>query len=268
MVLEEKFQIALVACVEASKAIMKIYSKDFESFTKEDGSPLTKADLASTEIIHKFLDPLGIPITGEESKNSNYLERKTWKHSWCVDPLDGTKEFIKKNGEFAVNIAYLEGQSSVFGIIASPVQEKILFGGIKTGVFESTFDDIHTPLNWKKIEGKNNLEKKVVLIGSRSHGTGPLDTLVSELKNHFEEIEFISKGSSLKFFDLSKGEANIYPRFAPTMEWDIAAGQAIIEALGGEIINQENMRPLKYNKENLLNPFFVVKTSALLKAIG
>ena len=146
--IEEKYKVAIRSCVEASKAIMRIYAKNFESFKKEDGSPLTKADLASTEIIHKYLDPLGIPITGEESKNSRYSERKKWKNCWCIDPLDGTKEFIKKNGEFAINIAFLENQSSVFGVIASPVEEKMIFGGKKMGVYECSFVDIENESNW------------------------------------------------------------------------------------------------------------------------
>jgi 3'(2'), 5'-bisphosphate nucleotidase len=261
-------KIALEACVKASNAIMDIYSKDFESFTKDDGSPLTKADLASTKIIHKHLDPLGIPITGEESKKFSYNERKTWKNCWCIYPLDGTKEFIKKNGEFAINIAYIENQQSVFGIIASPVQKKILFGGRLFGVYECRFKDIDQSEKWCKITSVPKSDKLLNLIGSRSHGTGPLDLLINDLKYHFEQINFKSKGSSLKFFDLAKGEADIYPRFAPTMEWDIAAGQAIIEALGGEIINQQNQKPLVYNKENLFNPFFVVKTKALLEAMA
>ena len=267
MAFSDIYSKALFAAVSASEAILKIYAQDFDSILKEDGSPLTQADLASTEIIHQILDPLGIPITGEESKKNSYDERKAWRSSWCIDPLDGTKEFIKKNGEFAVNIAHIVDNKPVFGIIASPVQRCLLFGGKQTGVFECGFEHIYDQALWMPLEPKRKVEKEVQLIGSRSHGTGPLDDLISELHTKFEHISFSSKGSSLKFFDLAKGDADIYPRFAPTMEWDIAAGQAIIEALGGEVINQENNSPLVYNKENLLNPFFVVKTKAFKEAM-
>ena len=268
MSLPDHYNKALFAAVRASEAILEVYNKDFDLIIKEDGSPLTQADLAATEVIHEILDPIGIPITGEESKKTHFEQRKCWDSSWCIDPLDGTKEFIKKNGEFAVNIAHIVQNKAVFGIIASPVQRTLLFGGEGFGVFECHFQHIENPTEWKAVEPVRKVINEVQLIGSRSHGTGPLDQLISELHTKFNHIAFSSKGSSLKFFDLAKGEADIYPRFAPTMEWDIAAGQAIIEALGGEVISQENDAPLIYNKENLLNPFFVVKTKAFKEAMA
>ena len=266
--MKELYKIALRAAIAGSKEISKIYQEDFETIIKEDGTPLTKADLASSSAIHSILDPLGIPVTGEESTHLPYEIRKLWKESWCIDPLDGTKEFIRRNDEFAVNIAHIIEGNAVFGIIASPVQEKILFGGKNEGVFISSFDNIEDPTKWKSIHGEERMESPLKLIGSRSHGTGPLNYLIETLEPSFKEITFTSKGSSLKFYDLALGDAHIYPRFAPTMEWDIAAGQAIIEALGGEVLDYLEKTPLVYNKENLLNPYFVVRCKALRMAMA
>ncbi len=266
--MDEIYKIALRAAVAGSKEISKVYQEEFETIIKKDGSPLTKADLASSSAIHEFLDPTGIPITGEESTHLPYEIRKSWKESWCVDPLDGTKEFIRRNDEFAVNIAHIKDGNAVFGIIASPVQEKVLFGGKSEGIFISTFDEIENPIKWQSIPSEEHIGPSLKLIGSRSHGTGALNDLLETLKASFSEITFASKGSSLKFFDLALGDAHIYPRFAPTMEWDIAAGQAIIEALGGEVIDYHKKTPLVYNKENLFNPYFVVSSKALRMAMA
>ena len=140
--LETKYIVAIKAAVEASNKIMGIYENDFDTIIKDDGSPLTKADLASTKIIHKHLEPLGIPITGEETDKMPFSERKNWTECWCVDPLDGTKEFINRNGEFAVNIALLRDGKPVFGLIASPVQRLMYLGGTETGVFKIEFDSV------------------------------------------------------------------------------------------------------------------------------
>lgn len=266
--MKELYTIALRAAVAGSKEISKVYQEDFETIIKEDGSPLTKADLASSLAIHNILDPLGIPVTGEESTHLPYEIRKLWKESWCIDPLDGTKEFIRRNDEFAVNIAHIIEGNAVFGIIASPVQEKILFGGKNEGVFISSFDNIEDPTKWQSIPSEERIGSTLKLIGSRRHGTGPLNYLLETLEPSFKEITFALKGSSLKFYDLALGDAHIYPRFAPTMEWDIAAGQAIIEALGGEVLDYMQKTPLVYNKENLLNPYFVVRCKALRMAMA
>jgi 3'(2'), 5'-bisphosphate nucleotidase len=266
--MEEIYKTALRAAIAGSIEIIQVYNNDFETIIKEDGSPLTKADLASSLAIHKLLDPLGIPITGEETTHLSYEIRKHWIQCWCIDPLDGTKEFIKKNDEFAVNIAHIVQGKPIFGIIAAPVSEKLLFGGTGIGVYKCAFKDLENRQNWQEIKAKSNVGETLRMIGSRSHGTGPLADLLETLQPHFTDIQFATKGSSLKFFDLAEGTAHIYPRFAPTMEWDIAAGQAIIEALGGEVINHPSGEPLSYNKENLLNPYFVVRSKALLTAMA
>jgi 3'(2'), 5'-bisphosphate nucleotidase len=262
--LETKYNVVIKAAVEASNKIMEIYENDFDTIIKDDGSPLTKADLASTKIIHKHLEPLGIPITGEETDKMPFSERKNWTECWCVDPLDGTKEFINRNGEFAVNIALLRDGKPVFGLIASPVQKLMYVGGTETGVFKIEFDSVEDNAKWEPISDPTVINNPVVMTCSRSHHSGPVIHFINDLKKISPTVEFAKKGSSLKFFDLASGTADAYPRFAPTMEWDIAAGQAILEALGGSVVHAETGLPLYYNKENLTNPYFIAKTKPLL----
>lgn len=257
------FQIALRASVEASNVIMKFYQNGFDSNIKSDGSPVTEADLAASKVISTILSETNIPILGEETYHQDFEERKNWNLNWCVDPLDGTKEFIKKNDQFAVNIALIEEHVSIFGVIASPTQKTVLFGGRGCGVYISKFEDIENEKNWIKLEPKEYQNSPLIMTMSHSPNSGaPLD-YIGNLKLTYPEINFLKKGSALKFFDLALGIADIYPRFAPTMEWDIAAGQAIIEALGGSVKSIENGEQLIYNKENLLNPSFIVLTKPL-----
>ena len=254
----------MAAAIKASKAIMAIYEENFESQDKADGSPVTAADLAASAYIEEILTPLGIPITGEESDKAPFEQRQYWQQCWCIDPLDGTKEFIKRNGEFAVNIALIENGEPIFGLIASPVQEQVLLGSKETGVFIFDFQDWQAQEKWIKITPPLKTNYPLVMACSRSHHSGPVLQIIHQLQNEGQSMEFIKKGSALKFFDLAKGSADIYPRFAPTMEWDIAAGQAILEALGGEVVHAETGEPLTYNKANLVNPYFVARTKALL----
>ncbi|MFM1915723.1 MAG: hypothetical protein RLZZ531_1392 [Bacteroidota bacterium] len=259
----EKYIAAIHASIAASEAIMTIYQNDFEEIIKSDGSPLTQADLASSDIIDAFLRPFGIPITGEETEKMTYEERAKWTECWCVDPLDGTKEFIKKNGEFAVNIALIKEEKAVFGLIASPVNREILIGSADTGVFLFSFDQVHDFSSWKRLSRPEKLNDPLVMTCSRSHHSGPVLHFIQNLKTITEEVVFAKKGSSLKFFDLALGTADVYPRYAPTMEWDIAAGQAILEALGGTVVHAETGESLRYNKANLTNPYFVARTAAM-----
>ena len=267
ILLEEKYQKAIEAAILASKKIIEIYEEGFSPTYKEDGSPLTKADLASTEIISEILMPLNIPITGEETEKTSFEERLNWTECWCIDPLDGTKEFISRNGEFAVNIALIKDEKPVFGVITSPVKEEVIFGGKQMGVYFCKFNDFSNQKNWKKIEEPRHINSPLVMTCSRSHHSGPILEFIDELHLISEKIEFIKKGSSLKFFDLAFGNADAYPRFAPTMEWDIAAGQAILEALGGCVYDADTKQPLRYNKANLTNPFFIAKTKTLLEIL-
>lgn len=247
----------ILAAIEASKAIMKIYIQDFEKIEKADGSPVTAADLESSKIIRKHLRETKIPITGEEVVKEPYSIRKEWHQSWCIDPLDGTKEFIKKNGEFVINIALIEKQKAIFGLIASPVKEEIMLGGPSFGAYHFSFTDALDPEKWTKLPQLNDINKPVQLISSRSHYSGDLLSLVDFIEEKYGKVTSKQMGSALKFFDLLTGKSDIYPRFAPTMEWDIAAGQAIYEAVGGEVLQRGSGLPLVYNKENLKNPYFV-----------
>lgn len=257
------YQRAIEASIEASNAILRIYEQDFHQVIKQDGSPVTEADHASSACIEKILQPLGIPITGEESDKAPFEVRQHWEQCWCIDPLDGTKEFIKRNDEFAVNIALIENGKPVFGLIASPVQGKILIGSRETGVFLFHFKDLDQIENWKQLNVPQSINKPLVMTCSRSHHSGPVLQIINSLKEKGHQLDYIKKGSALKFFDLATGRADIYPRFAPTMEWDIAAGQAILEALGGEVVHAETGEPLCYNKSNLVNPYFIARTKAL-----
>ena len=247
---------AIKAAIEASKLLMQFYTDGFSSEIKIDGSPVTEADIASSTLIKQILSETEIPIIDEESEALSYEIRKNWTKCWCVDPLDGTKEFIKKNGEFAVNIALIENQTAIFGLIASPVKEEIILGGKDIGVFVLKFADIDKSENWKEIKYSKQRDK-INIIASRSHESSKTSVFINQICSKIENYGIIHKGSALKFFDLAQNQASIYPRFAPTMEWDIAAGQAIMEALGGKILDTTKFKALIYNKENLLNPYFV-----------
>jgi 3'(2'), 5'-bisphosphate nucleotidase len=260
----DNYTIAIDAAIQASGIILDIYNEGFDVVMKIDGSPVTKADLASSKCILEILSKTAIPVMDEESDQVEYDVRKDWKSFWCVDPLDGTKEYVKRNGEFAVNIAYIENGVAVFGIITSPVKQDLIFGGSEMGAFYSTFENSQHPNLWVKLEASEKINDPLVLISSRSHYSGISLDFVNTLKVKHGEITFLQKGSALKFFDIAFNRADIYPRFAPTMEWDIAAGHAIITALGGEILNANTGEPLLYNKEDLTNPHFVVRTKSLI----
>ena len=263
--LSKPYQLAIKAAVDASFVLMEYYTKGFHQENKSDGSPVTDADKASSDLIHRQLAKTNIPIIGEEIKNDSFEIRKHWKENWCVDPLDGTKEFIIKNGEFAVNIAHIVNNVPVFGIIVAPVTKEIIIGGLSMGVFQSAFDCDGTIKEWNEIKSKNEINPPLSLIASRSFHTPCVDQYVEKLELDYGKVLFHQKGSALKFFDLANETAHIYIRFAPTMEWDIAAGQAILEALGGEICAHDTNLPLTYNKESLENPHFLAKTASFLK---
>lgn len=262
--LPEIYLTAIHATIEASKVILPIYENDIDAEIKSDGSPVTKADLAASKVISEILEQTGIPILGEELDKQPYSLRETWTENWCVDPLDGTKMFLMKNDEFSVNIAHIVNGKSVCGIIASPIQREIIVGGPAFGVFILSFDDCDSPGKWTVIQPVKHANNPLIVTCSRSFSEEQeikLKSLV-DLKNH--SIDYLAKGSALKFFDLARGTADIYPRFAPTMEWDIAAGQAILEALGGIVVDAYTSEALTYNKESLYNPHFIARTKAML----
>lgn len=243
---------------KAGNAIMEIYARDFEIEIKEDKSPLTEADKKSNVVILEGLKNLypEIPFISEETKQTSFEYRKHWKRFWLIDPIDGTKEFIKKNGEFTVNIALVEEGIPVVGIVHVPAQNKTYYGVKGAGSFKS--EDRN-----QKSEIRNEMhysaKDKVVVVGSRSHLSPETLQFVEDLKGQGKEVEFRSSGSSLKLCLVAEGEADVYPRFGPTMEWDTAAAHAVALYAGKNVINYETKQPLVYNKENLLNPWFIVE---------
>lgn len=241
--------LAIEASLAAGKAILEIYnSADFGVELKGDNSPLTKADQAAHQVIVGFLEETGLPILSEEGKDIPYEVRKDWEYFWMVDPLDGTKEFIKKNGEFTVNIALIHQVKPILGVVYAPVLEWLYWGNQEEGAWKQERNSMSFQL--KKQE---NIEVKTI-VASRSH----LSTETQEFIEQYPGVEVISMGSSLKFMLVAEGKAQAYPRFAPTMEWDTAAAHGVILASKGEVLQWPDETPLTYNKVNLLNSWFIV----------
>ena len=243
--------------LDACRAIMEIYETEFSVELKEDESPLTKADLASHEIIVEGLKRLfpDIPVLSEESTVPEYDERRAWSEYWLVDPLDGTKEFVNRNGEFTVNIALIRQNEAVFGIVGVPVADEIYIGDLDEGLAILQVGDSTEELLGRTMAGRPEL----TVVASRNHGGQKLEDFLDKLKDHFQRVEKKSVGSSLKLCILASGRADFYPRIGPTNEWDIAAAHAILRAAGGEVFEMSGL-PKKYNtKESLLNDdFFAV----------
>lgn len=263
----ELMSIAIEASIAAGKEILEVYeSSDFQISSKEDNSPLTLADKKADSKISEFLNKTNIPVLSEEGLHLPYEERKKWKYFWLVDPLDGTKEFIKRNGEFTVNIALIKENVPIAGIIYVPVTKVLYFAGENEGAYKIEAVDSHDFLEFDFEVLRSNavklpvpdFERPYTVVGSRSHMSQETNQYIEKLKEEHGEIEMLSVGSSLKQCMIAEGKADIYPRFGPTMEWDTGAGHAIINASGGSI-TQVDGTPLIYNKENLLNPFFIVK---------
>ncbi len=259
-------EVAVNAAILSGKTIMEIYDKpNFDSRFKEDNSPLTEADLASNLIINSFLEKTDYPIISEENRNQDFSERKKWESCWIVDPLDGTKEFIKRNGEFTVNIALVKNGVPVLGVIYVPVSRELYYAATESGkAYKSNLDREHNIacelFDPKDIINPSKSDKeKLRVVGSRSHMNQDTLDFIADKKKTYDNIEVVSKGSSLKFCLVAEGKADIYPRFAPTMEWDTAAGQAICIAVGLQVISKDTGSDLTYNKENLLNPYFEVR---------
>lgn len=234
--------------LKAGKAIMQIYNKDFSIEYKDDKSPLTEADLKSNEIICTNLQKLypNIPIMSEENKEVSYEIRKNWEYYFCIDPIDGTKEFIKKNGEFTVNIALIHKTTPVLGVVYAPALNELYWA-----------DGKNAYKNGKKLPLKTNINGNLIVVASKSHISAETQNFIDNIDS--KEIEQISKGSSLKLCMVAEGIADIYPRLSHTMEWDTAAADAIVRCVGKMTYQYESNKPMQYNKENLLNPWFVVR---------
>ncbi|MEM7219688.1 MAG: 3'(2'),5'-bisphosphate nucleotidase CysQ [Pseudomonadota bacterium] len=250
----------LIALAErAGAAILEIYNTDFEVIEKADESPLTKADLASHEVLVEGLQALtpDIPILSEESAPPEFDVRRNWTRYWLLDPLDGTKEFVNRNGEFTVNIALIEGNRSVIGVVGVPVQDRVFYGDVKAGQTRLVKGGVEAILRGRVASERVASGEGVTAVASRSHGGERLETYLDSVADSFGGLDRKPMGSSLKLCTLAEGEADIYPRLGPTSEWDIAAADAVLTAAGGAVYTFDGQR-LQYNaKESLLNPEFL-----------
>jgi len=262
---KKELELAIEASVEAGKEILKVYhSNDFAIETKKDNSPLTIADSNAHNKIMDYLSKIDIPVLSEEGREIPYEERKDWNLLWVVDPLDGTKEFIKKNGEFTVNIALIKNGTPIIGVIFVPVQNILYFGLEKIGAykiekFQANSFDLESLIEKAVKIPIQKTSKNYVAVGSRSHMSKETELFFDSLKEKHGDIEIVSMGSSLKICLVAEGIADIYPRFAPTMEWDTAAGQGIAQAAGKSLIDYKTNQIMVYNRKILLNNWFIVK---------
>ena len=250
------------AALKGGEEILEVYNSDFAVETKDDKSPLTEADKRAHIAIMEALEVTGLPVLSEEGKQMEYAERKGWKQFWMVDPLDGTKEFVKRNGEFTVNIALIEDGKATMGVIYVPVTKDLYFAdklAYKIEGFTEPTVAINNLLGRAEQLPLSQTRSNYVVVGSRSHMSEETETFIKEQKEKHSEVDILSKGSSLKLCMVAEGSADAYPRFAPTMEWDTAAGQAIANASGAKVINWETKETMEYNKENLLNSWFLVE---------
>lgn len=263
---------AIDGAISAGRAILDVYdTSDFQVEKKADDSPLTLADRRAHGIIKAALTDSGIPVLSEEGRDIPYEERTRWPRMWIVDPLDGTKEFIKRNGEFTVNIALAESGVPTMGVVFVPVADSLYFADQDLGAFRIDAVD-RSDGDAKGIDRLNALIEKAArlplpmdpnrpftIMGSRSHATPELEAYVEAMRKKHGTVDFISAGSSLKICRVAEGRADVYPRLGPTMEWDTAAGQAVAVAGGARMVRHDDGRPLAYNKQNLLNPWFIVE---------
>ncbi len=259
--------IAIKASLIAGKEIIEVYkSSDFKITSKSDDTPLTLADRKAHDVIIGMLAETNLPVLSEEGAEIPYAVRKEWTYFWLVDPLDGTKEFINRNGEFTVNIALIYKNSPILGVIYVPITRDLYFGNKEIGAFKAI--NVDSGLQFENLESLLQMSFKlpffiddevITVVASKSHLTKETSYYIEELKKTNDNINIVSKGSSLKLCMVAEGTATIYPRFGPTMEWDIAAGHAIASAAGCQVTLKDKKTPLEYNKEELLNPWFIVK---------
>ncbi len=284
---------ALRAAVEAGAEILTVYSGEFEVKTKADHTPLTEADTRAQRRIHAVLeqhDP-DIPFLGEEAAEIPFDRRELWDRYWLVDPLDGTKEFVKRNGEFTVNIAYvnaLDGAGEpLVGVVYAPVLSRLYLGVVGEGAYR--FDNLAPgaalPQSWDALlasarrlpapeagpapaPGSASAARPFTVVASRSHMSPATEAFVEELRADHPDLELVSAGSALKMCLVAEGAADAYPRFAPTMEWDTGAGHAVCSAAGAEVLAWPAAEPLVYNKPELVNPWFLVRSERTARTVG
>lgn len=261
----ELFDTAIRAAIDAGTAILDVYDSGFKVDLKADNSPLTKADRDAHDVIVKQLESTGLPVLSEEGRDIPYAERSGWERFWMVDPLDGTKEFVKRNGEFTVNIALIEGTKPIAGVIFVPVSKLLYVGWVGEAAYKMKLTDRRARLTYRDITVvgeklpiiRHTTEFRI--IGSRSHNSPDTEAFIKKCRDQFDTVRIVSMGSSLKICLVAEGQADVYPRFAPTMEWDTAAGHAIAKAAGKGITDWFTKSEMEYNKPNLLNNWFVVE---------
>jgi 3'(2'), 5'-bisphosphate nucleotidase len=267
---------AIRAAVQAGVPILEVYGSEMQVAYKDDRSPLTLADTRAHAVIAAGLTDTGIPVLSEEGRDIPYAERSRWRRLWVVDPLDGTKEFVKRLGEFTVNIALVEEGRPSMGAVFVPVTNRLYFGARGQGAFRLDDPGAIAALRAPGPAGEpaevlarlqagatrlpldTAAHTPFVIVGSRSHATPELHAFVEAKRIELGAVEFISAGSSLKYCLVAEGAADVYPRLGPTMEWDTAAGQAVVEAAGARLARWDTGEPMTYNKEDLLNPWHVV----------
>ena len=267
--MEQKYlELAVDAALKAGAAILSVYNgpvADFQIEQKADHSPLTRADRKAHEVIAGLLGTTPFPVLSEEGKDMDYSVRRTFETLWIVDPLDGTKEFIKRNGEFTVNIALVHRSVPVLGVVYVPVKRLLYFGTESGGAFRCEEVEAGSASGYSALAARAERlplaqpKDGFVVVASRSHLTAETEAYIDGLRRQHPDIAFVSKGSSIKLCLVAEGAADVYPRFAPTMEWDTAAGHAVVRAAGHEVWQTDMSSPLQYNKENLLNPYFVCR---------
>lgn len=264
--------LALRAAVAAGDEIMDVYAGSIDVLMKGDRSPLTEADKRAHARIAELLEPAGLPLLSEEGRDIPYDERRSWPRLWIVDPLDGTKEFIKRNDQFTVNIALVRAGRPVLGVVYAPASEVLYLGADGLGAFKLDAD--RSILRAMAFEAGSCLERFVRLavkipfppdsarpftvVASLSHRSPETESFIEDLRRERADLALAVMGSSLKLCLVAEGSADVYPRFAPTMEWDTAAGQAVCEAAGARVISAADRTPLAYNKPDLHNPWFIV----------
>ena len=262
--MDKNLQLAILSALRAGKEILKVYQEDIVVEYKADESPLTKADKNAHQVIVDGLKASGLPLLSEEGKTIPYEQRSKWELFWLVDPLDGTKEFIKKNGEFTVNIALIDHDTPIIGVVYVPVTGVLYYASSKIGSYKIKPDgdllvkDMDALIERSVSLTEGEYPAIYTIVASRSHLTRETDEFISRKKAEDGEIELINAGSSLKLCSVAERKAHIYPRLAPTMEWDTAAGHAVALFAGCKVYDYATGNELKYNKENMLNPWFVV----------
>lgn len=262
----EQLFTCLQIAFRAGQTIMEIYKLPFEVELKSDNSPLTIADKSAHSIIAAGLSATGIPVLSEEGAQTEFETRNKWEQFWLVDPLDGTKEFVKRNGDFTVNIALIHNSQPIFGVVYAPVPG-IMYWGSAAGSYRLAIqgNEKFEFLGYSQVLEKaeqlplRRLHDGFLVLGSRSHMNAETESFIEQLKKKYPGLSFISRGSSLKFCTLAEGAADIYPRFSPTMEWDTAAGHAVAHFAGCTVVQANNGLPVTYNKPSLLNPNFVAE---------